>query len=298
MRILLSLSALMLVVACSPSASQKGGRGGGSGTGTGAPAAGDVSLEDVVRYELQRISPRVLAPAIDPESPEVVRARAALALARTERTDAAPLLMQASKDESAQVRARAAFGLGQLDLGLVDGVAVHDATRRGVEEHLALWLKREENAEVRGAIVRALGRLATGKGIDTLLDVAGANSADRAAALYALGVAGSRREASLTADKRLHSVIEKGLASSEVGVQRAAAYATFRQKIAPPDAIVSKLRSVKDGATRIHIARAMGETLKTTGPAVALLKDGDWRVRVEAVRIIEASLVRGGPTSS
>lgn len=281
---------LVLAVGCSPSASQRGARGGDNG---GKGEGPQLSVRDVTRFEVQRMSARVLQPALDAEVPEDVRVRAARALARLERTDAAPLLMTASQDESERVRRLAAFGLGQLDLALADDKPEHEQTRRGVEEYLGLWLTRERDADVRRAIVRSLGRVSAGRGIDALLDLAGRDNPLRADALYGLGVLATRRKPTLTADDRLRAAVTSGLSSKDAGVARGAAYAAFRQRLELPAATLKSVREQSDGQTRVHLARAMRETLKSTAPAVALLRDADWRVRVEGVRALEALLIRG-----
>src|SRR5690606_32716830 len=119
------------------------------GAGPASPGASGVTVEDVVRLELERAAPRAFEDALAPDVPAAVRTRAALALARLEHRTAAPLLFRAAKDEAVAVRRHAAFGLGQLDLGLVAGRDLHDEVRRGIETFLTGWYGREASAPVR-----------------------------------------------------------------------------------------------------------------------------------------------------
>lgn len=284
-----ALASVALAIAC---ASSQGARSPGA-----AAREDDTStsptLADVERLEIERAAPRALAPALSADAADDVRARAALTLARLEHVDAAPLLFLAAKDESAAVRRHAAFGLGQLDLALVDKRELHDEMRRGIEAFLVSWHGREQSAGVSVAIVRALGRVSSGEGITYLLRLAGEGPA-RAEALYALGVAGARRSSSLSADARLLAAVVAALADNDEEVRRAAAYAAFRQKLPLPPLVLSRAAKEPDAATRIHLARAMNETLSEPSFAVPLASDRDWRVQVEAIRALGAQAARGG----
>lgn len=269
---------------------------GGARDADGAPAAEARTLftvDDVVRLELRRAPPREFEGALSPPAPAEVRARATLALARLEHTGALPLLYRAAKDDSALVRRHAAFGLGQLDAGLVPDRDLHDEMRIGVESFLVAWHGSEVSPAVRAAIVRALGRVSLGQGIDHLLHVA-REGAEREEALYALGVSGARRAAALSSDARLLDVVVRALVDQDVKVRRAAAYAAFRQKLRLPDDVLVRALDQRDAAARIHLARAMAETLQQPQRALPLLDDGDWRVRVEATRALLAQALRGG----
>jgi cyclophilin family peptidyl-prolyl cis-trans isomerase/HEAT repeat protein len=286
-----ALFCVLALAACTPSKTTTSSGGGGGGGGDDAV---ELSVADVELLEVQRMSARALEPALSSSAPQPVRARAARALARVERLDAAPLLMRAAKDEDVPTRLAAAFGLGQLDLALVAGNELHDETRAGVEDYLALWLTRERAPAVRVAIVRALGRVSTGKGLDVLLELAAGDLAERAEAFYALGVAGARRDASLCSDDRLLKAVGGALLSSDQTVRRGAAYASFRQKLPLGEGTFSQISRVPDAGARIHLTRALKEAQQTPKHAVTLLKDGDWRVRVEAVRALEALMTGGG----
>lgn len=289
----LGLSFAVVGVASSCASSGDGGR---LARGDADAPAVLPTLDDVVRLELERATPRAFEDALHPANPVEVRARAALALARLEQRGAAPLLFRAAKDSAPEVRRHAAFGLGQLDLAFAPGREMHDDTRRGVEDLLVGWYGRETDGSVRVAIVRALGRVSTGAGLSFLTSLAEKGEA-RADALYALGVSGARRAASLSSDAALLSAVTTALADKDVRVRRAAAYAAFRQKLPLASSVLARASSEPDEETRIHLARAMQAALVDPAPALGLLGDADWRVRVEAIRALLAQGKRAGSLS-
>jgi cyclophilin family peptidyl-prolyl cis-trans isomerase len=271
-------------------------RARGSGSPPAAPREAPLTLPDVVALELGRAPTAGLARALEPSAPAQVRARGALALARAERVDTAPVLLGAMHDDNAEVRRQVAFGLGQLDLALLPGHEGHDALRATVEQRLVDWLQSEAQPAVRVSLLRALGRLASEAGLARLLDEA-ERGPERVVALYALGVSGARRGSSLQGHARLATTLRRifseGPTPAPPALQRAAAYAAFRQKVPlTPEELLPVLSS-SDAQTRIHAARALRETTDRTAPAAALLKSEDWRVRVEGIRALEHLATQG-----
>jgi cyclophilin family peptidyl-prolyl cis-trans isomerase/HEAT repeat protein len=240
------------------------------------------------RLEQERAAATSIAKYLDAVAfPDAaVRAKAALVLARLEHTATEPLLEKALADGDASVRAAAAFGLGQLDLALDPKFSAHQLVRNAAEKRLIAALSTERDVEARRAIVRALGRVADGAGLDALVSLAGGKDPLRADALLALGVSGARRKASHTNDAALLTAVSSALVDGDDAARTAAAYAAFRQKLKlPVDAVKAGLSSA-DAQTRIFLVRAAGSQDDAVGNLVVGrgLKDKDWRVVSEALK--------------
>jgi cyclophilin family peptidyl-prolyl cis-trans isomerase/HEAT repeat protein len=240
--------------------------------------------------EVQRVEARKIVPGAASVD-AATRRRAVLALARLERLDAVPGIIDALDDGDDDVRATAAFAAGQIDLALDATNAAHGPPRAAVERALVQRLEVERAARVRTAVLRALGRVSLADGLQALLRVARTGPADeRAVALTALGVSGARRAASLTRDDALRAAVAAALQDDDGAVVVAGAYAAFRQK-APVDAAALAAAAASTATqARIFLARALvaqdASAVETVLPA--LLRDADWRVRVEAVRAVVA----------
>jgi cyclophilin family peptidyl-prolyl cis-trans isomerase/HEAT repeat protein len=241
-------------------------------------------LTVIARAEHERAAPGAFASALAAEDP-AVRARAVLALARLEHAGTAPLLLRAMDDGDAGVRREAAFGLGQLDLALDRASTSHQAVRGQAEQRLVAALFKEGDASVRRAVVRALGRVSEGPGLDALLALATSKDALRAEAFTALGVSGARRKASRSGDGKLTSSVAAALLEGDDPARAGAAYAAFRQKLKLP------LEALRAGVTsgqqaRIFLLRA-APNQDDAGAQVLIdagLNDADWRVQSEALR--------------
>lgn len=243
------------------------------------------ALATLARLEQERAAASELVALAGADDPALA-ARATLALARLERRDALEPLLGALAATDAGVRAQAAFGLGQLDLALDDAIDAHRADRARAEQALVAAVAAEPDPAVRRALVRALGRVATGQGLDTLTMLASGDGPLRAEALVALGVSGARRKASRREDTGLLTAVAAGLGASDEAVRAGAAYALFRQKAkAPADAILGAWQST-DTQVRIFLARAIPSQEPAVGARLIELglADQDWRVRAEAVR--------------
>jgi cyclophilin family peptidyl-prolyl cis-trans isomerase/HEAT repeat protein len=284
------LGALGLLGAC---ASDQGAAREGGGTPAEtelddeARAALTAALDQVARLEARREAPETLAPFLDSAQPTAVRLAAVRALGRLEHIAAADLLFQEVADDDERVRAEAAFGLGQLDLALKDGLAAHDRLRAGVEQLLGFLLDKETDPRTRLAAIRALGRISAGKGLKRLIAIAaGGDPREARAAAYALGVAGARRQAPLKGDPNLLAVAARLLSAPDVETQRAAAYLVFRHKLPLPDAGPELLKGHRDAQTTIHLLRAVAGGAGPAELAADTLDADDWRVRTEAVRAL------------
>ncbi|MFZ9888323.1 MAG: HEAT repeat domain-containing protein, partial [Myxococcota bacterium] len=248
------------------------------------PAASPVlDVAALGRMERARVTPRAFEPALAASHDVAVRSRAMLALARLEHIDAVPLLFAGSRDDSPTVRAHAAFGLGQLDEALSLEKALHQEIRKGVERRLVVWLSGESDREVRQAILRALGRISLSDGLDALVQATTQDDVG-ADALYAIGVSGVRRGPLLQTEPRLHTSIERALASPDPSTLRAGAYAAFRQRVPLDASVYVAAGTWLDVEARVHLARAWQESKVPFREVTSLLHDPEWRVRVEVLR--------------
>jgi cyclophilin family peptidyl-prolyl cis-trans isomerase/HEAT repeat protein len=242
----------------------------------------------IARAEQERIAPTAFKSWLADEDP-AVRARAVLAVARLEHVAALAPLLAAMDDADARVRATAAFGLGQLDLALDPAESEHQKVRGAAEKRLVEALSSEGDANVRRAIVRALGRIADTAGLDALTALSWSEDALRAEAFTALGVSGARRKASRSIDSQLVSSVAKALSAASSGddaVKAGAAYAAFRQKLRLPLEALKGAANAANVQARIFIMRA-APSQDDAGIDALLdvgLKDVDWRVRSEALR--------------
>jgi cyclophilin family peptidyl-prolyl cis-trans isomerase/HEAT repeat protein len=244
-----------------------------------------MSPVDVATLEASRPAAADFAPALKDADP-AVRARALLALARLERADGVSAIVAGLEDADADVRAEAAFAAGQMDLGFGTSGA-HSERRRVVVAALGARLIAETAPQARLAVIRALGRVDDDAStLLALVEKNGVGGVDAAPALEALGVLGRRRGAPLRDDPRLAKLVLEALSASQPTVQRAGAYAALGQSVT--FAAGTTIPMPTDVQARIHLARALSSPtspsslLKAAMPA--LLADGDWRVRVEALR--------------
>lgn len=282
------LAVTLLAGACaSDRAAERGDESADEAPGAEAQAAEDAAIDEVAALEAHREAPESLAPFIEGGQPTPVRLAAVRALGRLEHVAAADLLFQAIGDDDPAVRAEAAFGLGQLDLALKEGLPAHDRVRAGVEQLLGFLLDKETNAATRRAAIRALGRVSAGKGLQRLVSIAASgNAVEARAAAYALGVAGARRDAPMKGDANLLAVAAKLLGAPDVETQRAAAYLVFRHKLALPEKGPALIKSHADPQTTIHLLRALAIGAGPAELAADALDADDWRVRTEAVRAL------------
>jgi cyclophilin family peptidyl-prolyl cis-trans isomerase/HEAT repeat protein len=256
-----------------------------------AEAAKASQLSHIAREEQQRAPAAAFSPFLA-STDAIIRARAATALGRLEHRGAVPLLLPLADDPSPAVREQVAWSLGQTDLALTPNVAGHDETRAQVELALVTRLAQEQQPSVRRSVVRALGRVATGPGLDALLNtlMAGTLMAgrDREEVLLALGVSGARRQASLRSEQRLAAAVDKALTEGPDALRSAAAYAAFRQKLFLS---MTTVESAMAGPVQARIFAARAATTQpeeVRARLVALgLSDKDWRVQVEAARAAE-----------
>ena len=254
-------------------------------------ATGDavVSATAIADLEARRAPDAAFVPALASASAPV-RARAVLALGRLERLDAVDGMVDALDDVDANVRAMAAFGVSQIDLALTT-TTTDAAVRDRLEGALVRLLGREHDPLVRIAVIRGLGRIASGPGLQALVTLASHPGPERPEALTALGVSGQRRGETLAADDNLLQAVHRGLADGDPATRTAAAYAAFRQGVVVDDTDLHNMVGAPNQA-RIHFARALaGQRVPTAIVNVAvatMVTDPDWRVQVEALRAVRS----------
>jgi HEAT repeat protein len=228
--------------------------------------------EAIARLEYQRsLGEGTLVGFLKNGAPPV-RERAALALARIQDPGINPVLAGALSDEVASVRRMAAFALGQS--GSVSA-----------ERHLILGLHREQDPEVRGALIDALGKVGeedASKMLTKTLDSADSDS--RARAATALGLLGRREIVDEAADMALVEHVDE----FDDEVRWRVFYALARRK--PEAALNVFIAALGDRhpLVRAYAARGLGELGHERGlfPLIGALADEDWKVVVNVARAL------------
>lgn len=226
--------------------------------------------EEILTLENSRDSgPRLPELARHESAP--VRARALRALGRAQVAENAPLFAAALADPDPSVRDEAALAMGLL-------------WGDGNEAALIAAFEGETDATVRDRLVEAVGRVATADiGVPFLASlVSGADPALAARAALALGVAGYRKVDVSSATTALAAACR----SPETDVRRAAAYGFYRGIPASSVNYVRPLLGDADPLVRVNALKALAASGRPNlGPVVSeLIRDDDWRVRLEAIR--------------
>ena len=195
--------------------------------------AGVTALGALLRMEDARVLDTALVAAQLSSPTAEVRARAALAAARTGDRAATPLLLRALADSAATVRRRAAFALGELgdtSLAVVDGL-------------MAVALR--DRAAPAAEAIAAIGRLGAGTG-RTAVDSILARTGGAVSVLHETLLAAWR----LPRDGATIQAIARWTSSDDPEVRWRAAYALARNP--SPDAIASLLSAVDDVDPRVR----------------------------------------------
>jgi cyclophilin family peptidyl-prolyl cis-trans isomerase/HEAT repeat protein len=248
-----------------------------------------ISLTQIKLLEATRANPELFAPAFGTDASRELRARATLALARSEHVRALPLLKRALADPDPQVRVHAAFGLGQMDLALDTNLATHQMLRRKIARLLRKRHALEKDNDVKISLIRALGRVSDAEGLRYLIRIAAKSGPHRADALTAIGVSGARRNVLLTQDPSLVAAVLLGMTEPDARLRRAAAYAAFRHKVALGQETMNGLATETDAQTLIHFLRLLQSQPAESIRAADHLSSPDWRVRLEAVHALSKS---------
>jgi cyclophilin family peptidyl-prolyl cis-trans isomerase/HEAT repeat protein len=261
-----ALVALCLAAACSP----------GPEKSRAPDTAPDPSLlrREIVRSEGQRLGARLadLSESGDP----ALRARAVLGLARVGDAATAPLLRRALEDPDEGVRIEAAFALGLFE-DTADALVPAFA---------------KATPEVRPVIVEALGRSGGEKGLATLVQaLQEKEAATRVAAALALGALGYRKQP-MGPEARGQLLLHA--ADPEAEMRYAVGYALLRETPASKDAaslaVLERLGADPDPEVRALALRACSSRGESRPDWFRqALDDGDWRVRVQAVRALSGA---------
>lgn len=224
------------------------------------------------------------------KNPEV-KARAAFACGSMQDTVHIPRLVELLSDSHFTVRSSAAFGLGQLNY-VVDSVQ-----RSLVSRALTKRLSIEQSRIVALSLVEALGKVGDEWSLSTL-----------AAAGESSPYEGVKYEAALSVGRYAYRNIKNKTATQfaamildakDHGEEWKAAYALMRiadsTLLAPHLEIMLRAAAGANTDVRMFIATALGRSGSgrevTNGLLSLALNDGDWRVRVNAIR----GLVRVSP---
>ncbi|WP_163781087.1 HEAT repeat domain-containing protein, partial [Myxococcus vastator] len=213
-----------------------------------------------------------------------VRARALRALARIQDAATLETVVAGLKDAEAAVRGEAAFASGVLALSWEPLV---DAELAALEKALLEAGRTERDADVRRAVVEAVGRLGTPGAVTWLSErMREADGAEAAQATQALGVIARTRGAAVVAQVSLAPAEALLAAERPVEARRAGAY--FLATVKRPEALPALRRCLgdADADVRALCAKGFGDV---GGPedAVVLgqrLEDTVPRVAAEAAR--------------
>ncbi|WP_305036008.1 HEAT repeat domain-containing protein, partial [Myxococcus sp. CA006] len=213
-----------------------------------------------------------------------VRARALRALARIQDPATLETVIAGLKDEDAAVRGEAAFAAGVLALSWEPLV---DAELAALEKALLEAGRTERDADVRRAVVEAVGRLGTPGAVAWLSErMREADGAEAARATQALGVLARTRGAAVVAQVPLAPA--EALLAAERPVEARQAGAYFLATVKRPEALLALRRCLgdADADVRASCAKGFGDV---GGPEDAvvlgrLLEDTVPRVAAEAAR--------------
>ncbi len=226
---------------------------------------------------------RGLMVALDHGDP-LVRARAAYSLASVRAPEAAPSLIARLADDDARVRSDAAFALGQLDPLMV---MANEGPSAGVEAALWTRLATETDADVRLALVEALGRVGGQGTMERMMTVEVDDLAEHAAVNLAISRGLVREVAPVTAWERL----ARDLGHPAPGVRGAAVYGFDRvEYVSTWSSYRGAARTALDGLeyddpAAFRLLRPLGRAMDVyTTPRLKLwLRNGkDWRAREAA----------------
>ncbi|MCI0559998.1 MAG: HEAT repeat domain-containing protein, partial [Nitrososphaera sp.] len=218
---------------------------------------------------------------------ELLRYRAAIALANIQDTATVGMLLPSLRDVSPMVRSAAAFALGQIGSAKA-------------EDSLLSSLKRETNPETFGRIAEALGKCGTEDALVTLagLQLSRAVESERnklvlAVSRFALRQIKTERAIWFCFDQ-LSSPEASVRWSALVGLWRAAPLRVIDIEIAKRAAELQKLVNDSSPDVRMHFATLLGKAKVDEATdllqqlSTAEWKRSEWRVQVNTVRALGA----------
>jgi cyclophilin family peptidyl-prolyl cis-trans isomerase/HEAT repeat protein len=232
------------------------------------------------------------------EGSELVRARAALALASVQSKKAIEPLAKVLNDENPTARSMAAFALGQL--GVVSATNTSKDPVEAAETALLQRWDTEKELTVRVAILEALGKCGGQTTIirltnNTEIKNPATPKSLTAAALLAIARLGLRKIMAPTVNSFCFEALRRPDATTSAEISFAASYIFARAPIAQwlphADALAMLLTTKKlPPEAAINLARGYGKTKnwKYLETVKILAKSTDWRVRVECARAFGA----------
>jgi cyclophilin family peptidyl-prolyl cis-trans isomerase/HEAT repeat protein len=220
---------------------------------------------------------------------ERLRYRAAIALANLQDTSTVRPLVQALSDEAPQVRAAAAFALGQIGVPFAE---------QGLKSRLAT----ESHPDVLIQTLEALGRCGTEEGLSAIVEFEPKSDEPRVARGIATGIArfalrGIKNERSIWRCFEFASHANPDISSRALfALWRAAPSRIIDIEIARREDDLSLLTRHPDPDVRLNLAILLGRS--SVPEAVALLNIAhgaeqtlaDWRVKVSLVRALAAQV--------
>lgn len=219
------------------------------------------------------------------------RARALVALARIQDLSTLPIVLAALKDKETSVRAQAAVSTGLMALAWQ---GLGDAQKTEVSTALNEAEATESQAEVRAAILEALGRLANPAAVQRLTERLSGDELQKNQALLSLGIA-AKRGATLPA--AVLATATEAVISKNDTTRYVAAYMLMQAKA--PGAREGLLRALADtnSETRALGLKGLGDVgTDADVPALAYrLHDADYRVASEATRSLTKLAIRCFP---
>jgi cyclophilin family peptidyl-prolyl cis-trans isomerase/HEAT repeat protein len=236
------------------------------------------TLREIFTHEQTRNTEDGVLVELTKHKKEEVRARAYRALGRMQDVALLDDLARGLKDKKEPVRFEAVFALGQLF-----DPATEPVIRKALE--------KEKSAEVRLALLTALGKCGTEESVEYLAGLMeSAEPPECYEATMALGIMAYRE---VEMDSSV-GALRAALTGKDSEMQWRAAFAVHRGDVRDAvSGLRSSLRS-KDPMTLMQSCRAVG-ALRNKPMAellVPLLEHEDWRVRVEALKALGESRAR------
>ena len=264
------------------------------------------------------------APTRAPD-PETIAARIEVARAEARRGDGVADLVRLAGHDDETVRAAALRGLGRVgDAVAIEALrervraggadAIHAAAALGIAGALESVEKADAqaitgelvallggSAGADAVVLEALGRVGTADGLGAITEALARGDRDRAvAAGIAIGRLARRQ---IAPDAAAFTAAVARSTDEDRSIRYAAVYALSRGHVAPAEgatapaadaAVAALVARIRDGDAEIRALALAGLARRKAraaagDAATAALRDGDWRVAVEAIRLVTAA---------
>ncbi len=229
-------------------------------------------FEQILRTEDQRLACEQLEPFLSDLEPRV-RVRAIEAIGRIQTPGCTPALHRMLDDANHNVRAAAAFALGQI--GNPDS-----------EARLITKIRAKDIVAVKVRLLEALGKLGSEASMPTLLkQLSSLESALRAEAALSVGRFALRQ----ITEQSLTDSVTALLQDPNARVRWQAAYALMRVAEGLDPVRLQQALNDDEPLVRMYAVQALGglQSYKLLEPIADLLRhDPDWRVRASAAKVL------------